>query len=98
MALTKARTDLVDKKQGNRLLRINDFATLRPYADRDLRDAFDVLVVPNQVNIDPNWDDAEALKAISSHLRDQKAGAVPLELYRLALYGFGSVCAHAIDR
>ena len=88
MALTKARTDLVDKKQGNRLLRINDFATLRPYADRDLRDAFDVLVVPNQVNIDPNWDDAEALKAISSHLRDQKAGAVLPELYRLALYGF----------
>ena len=67
-------------------MRVNDFATLRPFADRDLRDVFDVLVVPHQLDIDPKWDDETALENISSQIRAKKNGAILPELYRLSLY------------
>ena len=87
LALSRARTEMVDPITAKRPLRLNDFATLRPFADRDVSDAFDVLVVPNQITIDPNWDDETALKTLSSHIRKQKQGGVLSELYRLSMYG-----------
>ena len=87
LALTRARSEFLGKR-GEEHFRINDFATLRPFADRDLSDAFDVLVVPNQISIDPNWDDSTVLRRVSKRMQAQKDGAILSELYRLSLYGF----------
>ncbi len=86
LALTRARTEMVSQSDPQ-LFRINDFASLRPFADRDVREVFDVLVVPNQLTIDPNWDDQTALKILSGRLKYQKQRGVFSELYRLSLYG-----------
>ncbi|MGB0646488.1 MAG: hypothetical protein ACPGQS_04890 [Bradymonadia bacterium] len=86
VALTRARRELLNGR-GHLPFRVNDFATLRPFADRDVEKVFDVLVVPNQLTIDPTWDDDLALRVLSGRLKKQKTGAILPELYRLGLYG-----------
>ena len=86
LALTRARTEMMPHS-ATPLFRVNDFATLRPFADRDVREVFDVLVVPNQLTIDPAWDDHTALQILSSRLKHQKQRGVFSELFRLSLYG-----------
>jgi hypothetical protein len=86
LALTRARSEIVPGGDRQKF-RINDFATLRPFADRDLADVFDVLVVPNQITIDPAWGDFDALRILSKRLKHQKNGGILPELYRLSLYG-----------
>ena len=87
MALTKARRDFVGAESEQRPLRINDFATLRPFSDEAMAHAFDVLVVPHQVRIDPSWDERSGLQIISESLRAKKRGGILSEIYRLSLYG-----------
>ncbi len=87
LAIARARQDLLGPGPGDHPLRINDLATLRPYADRDLGDAVDVLVAPHQITLDPTWDDPTALRILTARIRTQKAGGILPELYRLALYG-----------
>ena len=86
LALTRARQEILGPEKGDTRLRVNDFATLRPFADRDLSDVFDVLVVPHQLDIDPTWNDETALEKISSQIRAKKNGAILPEVYRLSLY------------
>ena len=88
LALTRARQDMLGGKKGDSRFRINDFATLRSFANRDLKEAFDVLVVPHQLDIEPTWDDEKALNYISSQIKAKKNGAILSEIYRLSLYGF----------
>jgi hypothetical protein len=87
MALTKARREFMGGDGNNRTLRINDFATLRPFAGEDLSEAFDVLVVPHQLRINPNWDEQTALHILTETIKEQKQGGVLSELYRLSMYG-----------
>ena len=87
LALTQARQEFLGASSDQRMLRINDFATLRPFSDVDLTDTFDVLVVPHQVCIDPAWDTRSALHILTEMLREKKEGGVLSELYRLSLYG-----------
>ena len=76
MALAKARRDYIEGAGATRTLRINDFATLRPLADADLSEAFDVLVVPNQLHIDPNWDERTALHILTETIRAEEGRCV----------------------
>ena len=97
VALTRARRELLNGR-GHLPFRVNDFATLRPFADRDVEKVFDVLVVPNQLTIDPTWDDDLALRVLSDALRNKRLGRSCLRLYRLGLYGSSGINAGETHR
>jgi len=86
LALTRARQEMLGPDGGNTPFRINDFATLRPFASKDLRNTFDVLVVPHQMTIKPSWSDDVAIRKINGQLQSKKQGGILTELYRLSLY------------